>query len=84
MQIYEFTVQLKDPFDNEALADTIYGKCDDCTIGSDQSGRMLAAFDREAETLDSAVGSALQELAACGAVALQVTLETNMLPLLTA
>lgn len=76
-QAYSFTVHLMNPFDDEELCDRIYGVCDDSTATSDREGRLLLEFDREAESLDNAIRSALADLVSVGATPQSITIETR-------
>ena len=67
MQTFIFTCQIADlsDFDLE-LADSIHAAgADDCSIGS-RDGVVTIDFDREAETLDQALRTAIDDLAKVG------------------
>lgn len=77
MKTYEFTIALADAFADEPLADKIYSICDDCTLTSNCDGLLLAEFDRESDSLDQAVVSAIDQLRSVGATTLQITIDSN-------
>ena len=72
MNTYEFTLVLPDVDDE--TADAIYGKCRDSSLGK-ASGTTYAAFDREAESLESAIDSAVEDLRSVGVEPLQIQIE---------
>lgn len=55
----------------DAMADKLYGKCDDCTISS-RRGVVFITFDREHESLDAAILSAIHDTCQLGWRALRV------------
>lgn len=76
-QTYSFTIHMANSFEDEELCDRIYGVCDDSTATSDKEGRLLLEFDREAESLDAAIRTALANLVSVGASPRSITLETS-------
>ena len=58
--------------DDDAAIDAVYeAGCDDCLIGF-QHGRTSIHFDREAETLDQAVATAVAQLVPIGISVLSI------------
>ncbi len=55
----------------EELAETIYATFDDCTL-SDCRGVVYLKFDREADSLETAISTAIQECCGIGLVVLRV------------
>jgi len=72
MKTYEFILVLPDIDDD--TADAIYGKCDDSSVGK-SSGTTYVAFDREAESLESAIRSAVADLNNIGVHPLRIEME---------
>jgi hypothetical protein len=72
MKTYEFTVIL--PEIDDDTADAIYRRCDDSSVG--RSNRTTyAAFDREAESLESAIESAIADLRKVGIQPIRIEIE---------
>ena len=80
MTSWDFTVVLKDVTEmTDALADAIYeAGCDDATVGS-SCGTATASFSREAESLQSAIASAVADLRRAGCEAGRVIIEQEEL-----
>jgi len=72
MRTYEFCV-IVPPLD-EATADAIYGLCPDSSVGANH-GVDYVAFDREAETLEEAIRSAVSELRRLAVKPLRIELD---------
>ena len=72
MRTYEFTLVVSD-LDDET-ADAIYGKCKDSSLGK-CNGRTYVAFDREADSLESAIDSAIADLRSLGVQPLRIQME---------
>lgn len=72
MKTYEFTLVLPDI--DEETADAIYGKCTDSSLGK-CSGTTCIAFDREAESLEFAIDSAVADLKSVGVQPLRLEME---------
>ena len=72
MKMYEFTLVLPDVDDE--TADAIYGKCKDSSLGK-CNGTTYVAFDREAESLEAAIDSAVADLKSVGVQPLHVQME---------
>ena len=72
MKTYEFTLFLPDVDDE--TADAIYGKCKDSSLGK-CSGTTYVAFDREADSLESAIDSAVADLKSAGVQPLRLEME---------
>jgi hypothetical protein len=84
LKIHRFTLILggfaektDDEFDNafDDLANTLYGAgCDDAGVGSCE-GVVSVAFDREAESLGDAIGSAVKDVERAGFAVARVDVE---------
>lgn len=72
MKTYEFTVII--PRIDDSTADTIYGLCPDSSVGATR-GVSYVAFDREADTLEHAIQSAVSQLRSLGAEPLRIELD---------
>ena len=72
MKIYEFTLVLPDV--NDQTGDAIYGKCKESSVGN-SNGTTYVAFDREAESLESAIDSAVADLKNVGVQPLRLEME---------
>ncbi len=72
MSTYEFIV-IVPPLD-DATADAIYGACPDSSIGANH-GIDYVAFDRDAETLEEAIRSAVSELRRLAVTPLRIELD---------
>jgi len=72
MKTYEFTVIIPDV--DETTADAIYGKCGDASLGK-SNGMTYVAFDRDGESLESAIDSAVADLRSVGVQPLRVEME---------
>jgi hypothetical protein len=57
----------------EPAVDALYGRCGDCSVGT-RSGQHYAAFDRDAERLEQAIGAAIDDLHQVGIEPLRVEL----------
>jgi hypothetical protein len=65
-QTYAFSVVLRQAELSEAECDTLYAAgCDDGTIVT-REGRSFIAFDRESESLESAIRTAATDVRAAG------------------
>ena len=81
MQTYAFTVRTNsDP--NPAIVDAIYGVCDDASATSENDGRLAITFDREAESLEKAIRSAVDALRTVAVDVSGVTLDVDCLGVL--
>ena len=74
MQIYEFILIIPDV--NEETAEAIYGQCRDSSVGKSHEATYVA-FDREAESLESAIHSAVNDLKQIGVQPLKVEIEVS-------
>ena len=72
MKIYEFTVIV--PEIDDSTADAIYGLCPDSSVGATH-GVSYVAFDREADTLEHAIQSAVSQLRSLGTEPLRIELD---------
>jgi len=72
MNTYEFTVIVPD-MDKET-AEAIYARCADSSLGK-SNGTTYVAFDREAESLESAIASAVADLTGIGVRPIRVEME---------
>jgi len=85
MKTYLFTVTLADvAITSLDMADAIFvAGADDSSVGS-REGLVTVDFDREAESLDDAIRSAIGDLAKAGYTAARVELHNETLRLLSA
>ncbi|HUT08930.1 MAG TPA: hypothetical protein VMY42_00395 [Thermoguttaceae bacterium] len=74
MKIYEFTLIIPDVDDE--TADAIYEKCKDSSLGK-CGGETYVAYDREAESLESAIDSAVADLRSLGIQPLRIQMEVS-------
>ena len=81
MQVYCFTVLTNTDGGDADVVDRVYGICDDATATS-EDGRLAVAFDREAESLDQAIGSALKQLRRISVGITGVTIDPESLAVL--
>ena len=72
MQIYEFILIISDV--DEETAEAIYGQCQDSSVGKSHETTYVA-FDREAESLESAISSAVDDLKKIGVQPMKVEIE---------
>lgn len=76
-RVYEFTLTLADTDGlTIELADAVYALCDDAFIAS-EGPIVTIAFDREAETLGDAVGSAIKDVSRAGFKVARVEVESS-------
>jgi hypothetical protein len=71
MNHYAFSVVIEPVA--EPVIDALYGRCDDCSVGA-RSGQHYAAFDRDAESLEQAIGAAIEDLRQVGIEPMRVEL----------
>jgi len=74
MKTYEFTLIIPDVDDE--MADAIYGKCQDSSLGK-CSGETYVAFDRQAKSLESAIDLAVADLRSLGIQPLRAQMEVS-------
>ncbi|MEX1026865.1 MAG: hypothetical protein WD049_02490 [Candidatus Paceibacterota bacterium] len=79
MNTYGFTFTLKEnATSTERVAEAIYAICDDVSVGSCE-GIVHAAFDRDADSLDSAIKSAASDVAKAGFAVSHVDIDDETL-----
>ncbi len=61
MKLYNFTITIEESIDNLDVLDAFYGKLQDASVASGD-GRTYIHFDREADSLDDALHSAIADL----------------------
>ncbi len=76
--MFDFTLQLQDAITDEADMDAIYARCKDATIAT-QGDITLVHFDRDADTLDQAVRSAIADINAAGFRVARVEMDVDSL-----
>ena len=81
MQTYGFIVQTRNASD-ESLVDVVYGLCEDASASS-RDGMLSIAFDREADSMDAALRSAIEQLRIAGCVIDHITIESDSLAALS-
>ena len=72
MKTYEFTIIV--PEIDDSTADAIYGLCPDSSVGAIH-GVSYVAFDREGDTLEHAIRSAVSQLRSLGTEPLRIELD---------
>ncbi len=72
MKTYAFTLIL--PETDDTVAETIYGTCTDASLGKSH-GTTYVAFDREAESLEVAIDSAIADLQHVGIQPLRIEMD---------
>ena len=72
MKTYSFSFILSDV--DEQTASAIYGKCNDSSLGK-SNGVTYLAFDREAESLEQAIHSAVDDLHVLGVQPLRIEMD---------
>lgn len=80
MQTYAFTVLTENELD-VGIVEKVYAACPDATATS-ESGRLAIAFDRQADSLDDAIRSALNQLGTLQIAITAVTLDAESLTVL--
>ena len=78
MTTFEFTLHLHDRITAEADMDAVYARCKDATIAT-QGELTFVHFDRDANTLDEAVRSAIVDLNAAGFRVARVEMDVDSL-----
>lgn len=76
MKTYAFTVVVQEM--DDSTADAIYGLCPDSSVGA-AHGVSYVAFDREADTLEQAIQSAVSQLRHLGVEPLRIELDVPAL-----
>jgi len=61
MKLYSFTITLEEIVDDLDVLDAFYGKVNDASVAGG-NGETLIHFDREADSLDDALHSAIKDL----------------------
>ena len=61
MKLYNFTITLEEVVDNLDVLDAFYGKVNDASVAGGD-GETFIHFDREADSLDDALHSAISDL----------------------
>ena len=74
MKTYEFTLTISE-IDDET-AEAIYGKCSDSSVGRCH-GTTYVAFDRESESLEMAIDSAISDLRGIGVEPLRIEMDVQ-------
>ena len=72
MKTYQFTIIV--PGIDDSTADAIYGLCPDSSVGATH-GVNYVAFDREVDTLEHAIQSAVSQLRSLGTEPLRIELD---------
>jgi hypothetical protein len=80
MAMYDFNLVLDQVEIDETAADTLYGHCKDGTLIT-AAGVTYMDFDRQANSLDEAVHSAIADINAAGFRVARVEIEADTLPL---
>jgi hypothetical protein len=84
MRIYEFTISIDHPIEDMSVVDAFYGKTPDASIAG-SGGKTFIHFDRESNSLDEALRSAMADLLAEGWQACEIMVAPGCLaPSLTA
>jgi hypothetical protein len=80
MAMYDFKLVLDQVEIDETAADTLYGHCKDGTLIT-AAGVTYMDFDRQANSLDEAVHSAIADINAAGFRVARIEIEADTLPL---
>lgn len=80
MAMYDFNLVLDQVEIDETAADTLYGHCKDGTLIT-AAGVTYMDFDRQANSLDEAVHSAIADINAAGFRVARIEIEADTLPL---
>jgi hypothetical protein len=80
MAMYDFKLVLDQVEIDETAADTLYGHSKDATLIT-AAGVTYMDFDRQANSLDEAVHSAIADINAAGFRVARVEIEADTLPL---
>ena len=83
MQIYAFTFTLAQMVEDEAAIDEFYGRTGDVTV-VDSEGHTELQFDREAASLEEALGTAWRDVQATGWQVEAVSVEPQSIALAAA
>ena len=81
METYRFLVVLRESFDLD-LVERIYEVCDDSSVGSTETGATEIAFDRESESLASAMRTAVHDLRSLGLTMERIVIESESVALI--
>ena len=83
MKIFEFTITIEQYVDDLDAIDAFYGKTADASVAASE-GKTLIHFDREADSLDEALRSAVADIQDAGWRVSQITIQPDcLLPLPT-
>jgi len=81
MKLYQFTITVDEDLSDVDLVDAFYGKVDDASV-SVADGQSLIQFDREADSLDRALNTAIASILNEGWKVCEILIEPNcLLPL---
>lgn len=81
MKIFDFTITIDQFIEDLDVIDAFYGKTGDATVAGSE-GKTLVHFDREAQSLDEALRSAVADLQAQGWQVREISVEPDcVLPL---
>ena len=84
MKIFEFTITIDRYVEDLDVIDAFYGKTGDASVAGSE-GKTLVHFDREAESLDDALASAVADLQAEGWQVREISVEPDcVIPLASA
>lgn len=78
MKLYSFTIKIDESLDDLDVVDAFYGQVDDASI-SGSRGETFIHFDREADSLDNALNSALSQVLAEGWHVAEISVEPECL-----
>ena len=83
MKVFEFTIAIDQYVDDLGAIDAFYGKTDDASVAASE-GKTLIHFDREADSLDEALRSAVADVQDAGWQVCEITVQPDcLLPLST-
>jgi hypothetical protein len=81
MKLYSFTITIEESVDDLDAVDAFYGRVDDASVAG-VDGKTLIHFDREADSLDNALQSAISQLLFEGWQVREISVEPDcILPL---
>jgi hypothetical protein len=78
MKVFGFTIAIDEFVDNLDAIDVFYGKTADASVAASE-GKTLIHFDREAESLDAALRSAVADVQDAGWQVCEITIQPDCL-----
>ncbi len=79
MKVFAFTISIDQYVDDLDTIDAFYGKTADASVAVSE-GKTLIHFDREADSLDEALRSAVSDVQEAGWQACEITVQPDCVP----